>query len=189
MGYRELPGSLGAALEQMEGSELVAEALPGEHVFDFFLRNKRAQSGRTTAATSRRRVEDLPVALAGRDTACATVVDVAKPATQRPKLPSVGRLGLVEPSAPADLTRLGWNTKRARRVAVHPLSRAPDADVALKTMVRVAEASGRDWDNSTTRCSRTRDSGVGCSVCWARHWRWATTWRHTRGPGICWQAT
>src|SRR6187431_1495712 len=27
MGYRELPGSLGAALEQMEGSELVAEAL------------------------------------------------------------------------------------------------------------------------------------------------------------------
>ena len=42
MGYRELPGSLGAALEQMEGSELVAEAL-GEHVFDFFLRNKRTE--------------------------------------------------------------------------------------------------------------------------------------------------
>ena len=42
MGYRELPGSLGVALEQMEGSELVAEAL-GEHVFDFFLRNKRTE--------------------------------------------------------------------------------------------------------------------------------------------------
>ena len=42
MGYRELPGSLGLALGAMENSELVAEAL-GEHVFDFFLRNKRAE--------------------------------------------------------------------------------------------------------------------------------------------------
>ena len=41
MGYRELPGSLGA-LAEMESSELVAEAL-GEHVFDFFLRNKRTE--------------------------------------------------------------------------------------------------------------------------------------------------
>jgi glutamine synthetase len=42
MGYKELPGSLGVALTEMESSELVAEAL-GEHVFDFFLRNKRAE--------------------------------------------------------------------------------------------------------------------------------------------------
>jgi glutamine synthetase len=42
MGYRELPSSLGNALEAMESSELVAEAL-GEHVFDYFLRNKRAE--------------------------------------------------------------------------------------------------------------------------------------------------
>jgi glutamine synthetase len=42
MGYKELPGSLGVALTEMEGSELVAEAL-GEHVFDFFLRNKRTE--------------------------------------------------------------------------------------------------------------------------------------------------
>ena len=42
MGYRELPGSLNEALEAMERSELVAEAL-GEHVFDFFLRNKRRE--------------------------------------------------------------------------------------------------------------------------------------------------
>ena len=39
MGYRELPNSLSEALHQMERSELVAEAL-GEHVFDYFLRNK-----------------------------------------------------------------------------------------------------------------------------------------------------
>src|SRR5699024_2330071 len=42
MGYRELPGSLGHALEAMENSDLVAEAL-GEQVFDFFLRNKRRE--------------------------------------------------------------------------------------------------------------------------------------------------
>lgn len=42
MGYRELPTSLGNALESMENSELVAEAL-GEHVFDYFLRNKRSE--------------------------------------------------------------------------------------------------------------------------------------------------
>jgi len=42
MGYRELPTSLDSALHAMEASELVAETL-GEHVFDFFLRNKRAE--------------------------------------------------------------------------------------------------------------------------------------------------
>jgi glutamine synthetase len=38
-GYEDLPVSLGEALAAMQGSELVAETL-GEHVFDFFLRNK-----------------------------------------------------------------------------------------------------------------------------------------------------
>jgi glutamine synthetase len=42
MGYRELPASLAEALAAMEKSELVAETL-GEHVFDFFLRNKRQE--------------------------------------------------------------------------------------------------------------------------------------------------
>ncbi|MDQ2847920.1 MAG: glutamine synthetase family protein [Actinomycetota bacterium] len=42
LGYAKLPGSLEAALSVMENSELVAEAL-GEHVFDFFLRNKRSE--------------------------------------------------------------------------------------------------------------------------------------------------
>ena len=70
---------------------------------------------------------------------------MAKPATQRPKLPSVGRLGLVEPSAPADLERLGWNTD-AHVELLWSLSRAPDADAALRTMVRLAEAADKDWD-------------------------------------------
>ena len=38
-GYEDLPVSLGEALTAMQGSELVAETL-GEHVFEFFLRNK-----------------------------------------------------------------------------------------------------------------------------------------------------
>ncbi len=42
MGMTPLPGSLAEAIEAMERSELVAETL-GEHVFDFFLRNKREE--------------------------------------------------------------------------------------------------------------------------------------------------
>ncbi len=68
-----------------------------------------------------------------------------KPATQRPKLPSVGRLGLVEPPARTDLDRLGWNTD-AHVELLWSLSRAPDADAALRTMVRIADALAGDWD-------------------------------------------
>lgn len=39
MGYKDLPTDLDLALHEMEKSELVADAL-GEHVFEFFLRNK-----------------------------------------------------------------------------------------------------------------------------------------------------
>jgi glutamine synthetase len=41
-GIQSLPGSLSDALSTMEGSTLVAETL-GEHVFEWFLRNKRAE--------------------------------------------------------------------------------------------------------------------------------------------------
>ena len=41
-GVQALPGSLEEAIACMEGSELVAEAL-GEHVFEWFIRNKRAE--------------------------------------------------------------------------------------------------------------------------------------------------
>jgi glutamine synthetase len=42
LGINPLPQSLAEAIELMERSELVAETL-GEHVFDFFLRNKRRE--------------------------------------------------------------------------------------------------------------------------------------------------
>ena len=41
-GVEELPQSLAEALDAMEGSELVREAL-GDHIFEWFLRNKRAE--------------------------------------------------------------------------------------------------------------------------------------------------
>jgi glutamine synthetase len=46
-----LPGSLAEALAEMERSELVAETL-GEHVFEWFLRNKRAEWGAYKAHVS-----------------------------------------------------------------------------------------------------------------------------------------
>ncbi len=42
LGIKPLPGSLAEAIAVMERSELVAQTL-GEHVFDFFLRNKRKE--------------------------------------------------------------------------------------------------------------------------------------------------
>ena len=70
---------------------------------------------------------------------------MSKPVTQRPKLPGVGRLGLVELTARADLDRLGWNTDDHVEL-LWSLSRAPDADAALRAMVRLADALEDDWD-------------------------------------------
>jgi len=41
-GIGQLPQSLAEAIDEMEGSELLAETL-GEHVFDYFIRNKREE--------------------------------------------------------------------------------------------------------------------------------------------------
>ena len=71
-------------------------------------------------------------------------MNVAKPATERPRLPSAGRLGLVEPTAPADLARLGWDSDEHIEL-LWSLSRAPDADAALRTLTRLADALGDDW--------------------------------------------
>ena len=73
------------------------------------------------------------------------MADVPKPVTQRPTLPSVGRLGLVDAHARADLDRLGWNSDDHVEL-LWSLSRAPDADTALKALVRLADALGDGWD-------------------------------------------
>lgn len=61
MGVRRLPETLAEALDLMESSDLVAEAL-GEHVFDWFLRNKRAEWQRYQHHVSRFELDTyLPV--------------------------------------------------------------------------------------------------------------------------------
>jgi glutamine synthetase len=60
-GIARLPESLADALDAMERSELVAEAL-GEHVFDWFLRNKRKEWERYQHHVSRFELENfLPI--------------------------------------------------------------------------------------------------------------------------------
>ena len=80
---------------------------------------------------------------------------MAGPATQRPRLPGVGRLGLVEPTAAADLATLGWDTDNHVEL-LWSLSRAPDADAALQTMVRLAEALGPDWQQLNAALLKVR---------------------------------
>ncbi len=69
---------------------------------------------------------------------------VSRPVTQRPKVPSVGRLGLVDARASDNLAQLGWNSESHVEL-LWSLSRAPDADAALCAIVRLAEALGDDW--------------------------------------------
>ncbi|UQX09523.1 bifunctional [glutamine synthetase] adenylyltransferase/[glutamine synthetase]-adenylyl-L-tyrosine phosphorylase [Candidatus Mycobacterium methanotrophicum] len=70
---------------------------------------------------------------------------VVQPVTERSKIPSVGRLGLVGARAADNLAKLGWNTE-AHVDLLWSLSRAPDADAALRAVIRLAEALGDDWD-------------------------------------------
>ncbi|WP_264077565.1 bifunctional [glutamine synthetase] adenylyltransferase/[glutamine synthetase]-adenylyl-L-tyrosine phosphorylase [Mycolicibacterium houstonense] len=101
-------------------------------------------------------------------------MNVPKPATDRPKLPSVGRLGLVHPQAAAELEQLGWNTE-AHVELLWSLSRAPDADIALLAMVRLADALGAGADELnrqllTDRALRGRLFGVlGSSLALGDH--------------------
>jgi [glutamine synthetase] adenylyltransferase / [glutamine synthetase]-adenylyl-L-tyrosine phosphorylase len=69
---------------------------------------------------------------------------VNQPVTERPKVPSLGRLGLVDDRASGNLTQLGWNTEEHIDV-LWSLSRAPDADAALSATVRLADALGDKW--------------------------------------------
>ncbi|WP_038169398.1 bifunctional [glutamine synthetase] adenylyltransferase/[glutamine synthetase]-adenylyl-L-tyrosine phosphorylase [Tomitella biformata] len=62
----------------------------------------------------------------------------------RSAVPGPGRLGLIEPTAAAELASLGW-TGASDVALLWALSRAPDADLALRTLVRVRDALGDGW--------------------------------------------
>ncbi|MGB9306509.1 MAG: bifunctional [glutamine synthetase] adenylyltransferase/[glutamine synthetase]-adenylyl-L-tyrosine phosphorylase, partial [Mycobacterium sp.] len=73
---------------------------------------------------------------------------VTKPATDRPKLPGVGRLGLLDPPAANNLAQLGWtdHDDQAHVDLLWSLSRAPDPDAALRALVRLSENPNTGWD-------------------------------------------
>jgi glutamate-ammonia-ligase adenylyltransferase len=75
-------------------------------------------------------------------------VVVTKPATERPRLPSVGRLGLVDPPAGDRLAQLGWYDRDDQEYIdrLWSLSRAPDPDAAVRALVRLSENPDSDWD-------------------------------------------
>lgn len=59
-------------------------------------------------------------------------------------MPGVGRLGLLDPAAPASLRTLGWDNVESTPV-LWSLSRAPDPDLALNAIIRVREGLGTGW--------------------------------------------
>ncbi len=69
---------------------------------------------------------------------------MARPATERPRVPGAGRLGLIEPSAPDRLAGLGWDDETHIEL-LWSLSRSPDADSALHALVRLSEVLGEGW--------------------------------------------
>ncbi|MFE3545703.1 bifunctional [glutamine synthetase] adenylyltransferase/[glutamine synthetase]-adenylyl-L-tyrosine phosphorylase [Nocardia sp. NPDC059177] len=69
---------------------------------------------------------------------------MVRPPTARSAVPGVGRLGLLEPAAAASLRELGWDNVDGVPV-LWALSRSPDADLALSTLVRLRESLGEEW--------------------------------------------
>ncbi|MUM15967.1 bifunctional [glutamine synthetase] adenylyltransferase/[glutamine synthetase]-adenylyl-L-tyrosine phosphorylase [Mycobacterium sp. CBMA271] len=69
---------------------------------------------------------------------------MTRASTERSKVPSVGRLGLVDSRAAALLEGLGWTTE-AHIPLLWSLSRSPDADAALLTLIRLREELGAGW--------------------------------------------
>ena len=69
---------------------------------------------------------------------------MVRPPTSRSVVPGPGRLGLVEETAPSDLRTLGWTGEESLEL-LWSLSRAPNADLALRTLVRMYEMLGSGW--------------------------------------------
>ncbi|MFW0791753.1 bifunctional [glutamine synthetase] adenylyltransferase/[glutamine synthetase]-adenylyl-L-tyrosine phosphorylase [Gordonia sp. CPCC 205333] len=67
----------------------------------------------------------------------------------RSGVPSAGRLGLLDATARENLDALGW-TDEASIDLLWSLSRAPDADLALRALVRLQSALGEGWPEIDT---------------------------------------
>ncbi|MEU6586723.1 bifunctional [glutamine synthetase] adenylyltransferase/[glutamine synthetase]-adenylyl-L-tyrosine phosphorylase [Nocardia sp. NPDC046763] len=69
---------------------------------------------------------------------------MVRPPTARSAVPGVGRLGLLEPSAADSLRELAWDNVDSVPL-LWALSRSPDADLALLTLIRLREQLGSGW--------------------------------------------
>lgn len=69
---------------------------------------------------------------------------MVRPPTARSVVPGVGRLGLLEPTAAESLRELAWDNVESVPL-LWALSRSPDADLALLTLVRLREQLGMRW--------------------------------------------
>ncbi|RVW04922.1 bifunctional [glutamine synthetase] adenylyltransferase/[glutamine synthetase]-adenylyl-L-tyrosine phosphorylase [Rhodococcus spongiicola] len=74
---------------------------------------------------------------------------MVRPPYARSAVPGVGRLGLIEPTAPGELDALGWSNLDGVEL-LWALSRAPNADLALRTLVRLQEGLGDEWTELDT---------------------------------------
>jgi glutamate-ammonia-ligase adenylyltransferase len=68
----------------------------------------------------------------------------------RSGVPNPGRFGLIDETAASVLAELGWTTAEHREV-LWSLSRAPDPDLALRGLARLAEALGAQWPELEAR--------------------------------------
>ncbi|MDN5546501.1 MAG: hypothetical protein L0H03_14635, partial [Rhodococcus sp. (in: high G+C Gram-positive bacteria)] len=67
-----------------------------------------------------------------------------KPPAARSAVPGPGRLGLVEPTAADELRQLGWVDAESIEL-LWSLSRAANADLALRTLVRIKDGLDDGW--------------------------------------------
>ncbi len=82
---------------------------------------------------------------------------MVRPPTSRSIVPGPGRLGLVEATAPADLQKLGWVDENSLEL-LWSLSRAANADLALRTLTRLQDLLG-DGFSEVDRALRS-DKGL-----------------------------
>lgn len=99
---------------------------------------------------------------------------MVKPPPARSAVPTPGRLGLVEPTAPDELRQLGWVDEESIEL-LWSLSRAPNADLALRTLVRLKDQLGEGWSEldkalRTDKSLRGRLFGLlGASMAFGDH--------------------
>lgn len=71
---------------------------------------------------------------------------MVKPPSARSVVPGPGRLGLVENTAADELRQLGWVDSESIEL-LWSLSRSANADLALRTLVRIKDSLGDGWSD------------------------------------------